>query len=232
MFLELSPADSPKGRTSGLSLKNLSTFVSIPFMSLDLTPGAGNLLGVFYWEILSPWRGESLTLNTGASPRDAAVSTLWQILEDKPHPRYYLTRKACLGILRRASERGKPLPEQLGIALEIQAGLRKVNYQSVLVETGAFGSNQRNEEGNLHTALSDGGGQVGQGDTRVFAAGFCGESSKSARGIGYQEECAPTLKAVERGPSIMCLNDQGGQVMDCTENITERSVLRCTAISR
>lgn len=71
-----------------------------------------------------------------------------------------------------------------------------------------------------HTALSTGEGQAGQGYPCVFAAGFCGESSKSARGIGYQEECAPTLKAVEKGPSVMCLNDQGGQVMDCTENIT------------
>ena len=73
---------------------------------------------------------------------------------------------------------------------------------------------------NVHTALSAGGGQAGQRFPCVLAAGFCGESSKSARGFGYQEECAPTLKAVEKGPSVMCLNDQGGQVMDCTENIT------------
>ena len=105
--------------------KKLFELSSIPYQFLDLTPGAGNLLGVFYWEILSPWRGESLTLNTGASPRDAAASTLWQILEDKPHPRYYLTRKACRGILRRSSERDKPLPTALRNALELQAGMRE-----------------------------------------------------------------------------------------------------------
>ena len=35
--------------------------------------------------------------------------------------KYYLSPKACLGILRRASARGKELPEVLRIALERQA---------------------------------------------------------------------------------------------------------------
>ena len=258
MSLELSPADRPKGRISGSSSKNSSELISIPFMSLDLTPGAGNLLDEFYWEILSPWRGESLILNTGPAPHSgAAGSILWSILEEKPHPRYFLTKRACAGIIRRASERGKPLPEQLRIALEIQAGFREGDHQPALGRSVAFAANQRDEERdlhavsgalgaqpgmkqqtfianggvpkgngdcilteNVHTALSAGEGQAGQGYPCVFAADFCGESSKSARGIGYQEECAPTLKAVEKGPSVMCLNDQGGQVMDCTENIT------------
>ncbi len=63
-------------------------------------------------------------LNTGVSPREGKESSLWQILEERPHPRYYLTRKACLGILRRSAERGKELPSQLKEALEIQAGIR------------------------------------------------------------------------------------------------------------
>ena len=122
---EPSPAGNRRGKISGLSSRKLFELSSIPYQFLDLTPGAGNLLGVFYWEILSPWRGAFLTLNTGASPRDAVVSTLWQILEDKPHPRYYLTRKACLGILRRSSERDKPLPTALRSALELPLGLRE-----------------------------------------------------------------------------------------------------------
>lgn len=209
---------SPRGRTSGLSSKKLFELSSIPYQFLDLTPGAGNLLGVFYWEILSPWRGESLTLNTGASPRDAAVSTLWQILEDKPHPKYYLTRKACLGILRRASERDKPLPEPLRAALEFQASLRKDVPQ--IEGRTAFAANQRDEVRDLHGIAGALATTHGAKQTTFVAAGFCAESSKSARGIGYQEECAPTLKSDEKGPSILCLNDQGGQVMDCSENIT------------
>ena len=35
--------------------------------------------------------------------------------------KYYLSPKACLGILRRASARGKELPEILRVALERQA---------------------------------------------------------------------------------------------------------------
>jgi len=37
--------------------------------------------------------------------------------------KYYLSRTACLGILRRAQARGKELPPQLRQALEIQAGI-------------------------------------------------------------------------------------------------------------
>ena len=204
-----------------MSSKNSSKLVSIPFMSLDLTPGAGNLLGEFYWEILSPWRGGSSIVNTGpAPPSGAAGSILWSILEEKPHPKYYLTKRACLGIIRRASERGKPLPEQLRIALEIQAGIRKEERMFKQEKPVAFAANQRDEVRDMHDVAGTLAAQPGMKQQTFVAAGFCAESSKSARGIGYQEECAPTLKAIEKGPSIMCLNDQGGRVMDCTENIT------------
>ena len=63
MFPEPSPVEPPKGKISGLFLRNSSELRSIPYMSLDLTPGAGNLLGEFFWEILSPWRGAALMLN-------------------------------------------------------------------------------------------------------------------------------------------------------------------------
>ena len=61
--------------------------------------------------------------NTGECPKEESVSTLSQILEDTPHPKYYLSKTACLGILRRAKARGKELPEQLRKALIIQAEL-------------------------------------------------------------------------------------------------------------
>jgi hypothetical protein len=60
-------------------------------------------------------------LNTGASPNVAQESTLSQILLAQVPEKYYLSPKACLGILRRASERGKELPEVLKRALEHQA---------------------------------------------------------------------------------------------------------------
>lgn len=92
-------------------------------MFLDLTKGHGNLLGESYWELNSAWLGVSSTLNTGESPNAAVVSSLSQILEAAPHPKYYLSKTACLGILRRAEARGKELPPQLKEALMIQAEL-------------------------------------------------------------------------------------------------------------
>ena len=68
---------------------------------------------------LSP-TGRSM-LNTGAYPREECVSTLSQILMVNVPQKYYLSPKACLGILRRASVRGKKLPEVLELALKKQA---------------------------------------------------------------------------------------------------------------
>ncbi len=139
----LSAREPRRGRTSGSSSKKSAKLIAIPFLSLDLTPGHGNLLGESYWELLSPWLGGSWTLNTGVSPREGRVSSLSQILEDSPPRKYYLSRKACLGILRRARERGKPLPPQLEAALKAQAGLTV--YLTPLEPPLAFHMNQRDE---------------------------------------------------------------------------------------
>ncbi len=45
---------------------------AVPYMFLDLT-GPGNLLGLLYWEILSPWRGAAWMLNTGGERAPAAL---------------------------------------------------------------------------------------------------------------------------------------------------------------
>ncbi len=93
-----------------------------PYLYLDLREGYGSLLGPS-WEINSPLLGAYWTLNTGISPNDAREFFLSQILEAAPHPKYYLSRTACLGILRRAKKRGKELPPILRQALEKQAGV-------------------------------------------------------------------------------------------------------------
>ena len=48
-------------------------------------------------------------------------SRLWQILEEEPHPKYYLSGKACRGILTRAERRQKEIPALLKATLEMQA---------------------------------------------------------------------------------------------------------------
>ncbi len=59
------------------------------------------------------------TLNMQAWRNDASVCSLSQILETGPIPsRYYLSVKACLGIIRRAAKRGKELPALLARALK------------------------------------------------------------------------------------------------------------------
>ena len=119
-----SAAASLKGRTSGSSWNRSPELQTIPYLSLDLTPGAGNLLGNYEWELHSPWRGRSSTLNTGpAPPSGDAGCSLSLILEENAPDKYFLSPKACEGILRRAKERGKPLPPQLHAALLVQAGL-------------------------------------------------------------------------------------------------------------
>ncbi len=61
---------------------------------------------------------EFLTLNLPEFHNAAAVSSLSDILETGDVPRrYYLSPKACAGILHRAEKRGKVLPDQLHLAL-------------------------------------------------------------------------------------------------------------------
>ena len=196
------------GRISGLSWSQLLDYIAPPYQFLDLTPGAGNLLGQFDWEMRSALHGGAFLRNTGPSPRDATESCLSQILEDHPPKKYYLTTAACLGILRRAKERGKPLPKALDTALRIQAGLIGL------------------PEGREKTVPFDDSAVLAQPGMKqqTFAASFSAGASATAGTIGYAEEVAPTLKGSPSGncmPSVMCLHDQGGQRMDVCENMTD-----------
>jgi hypothetical protein len=61
--------------------------------------------------------GEYTTRSFGECPNEENVSRLSAILEDTPHPKYYLSAKACAGILRRAERHGKKLLEPLKAVL-------------------------------------------------------------------------------------------------------------------
>lgn len=65
--------------------------------------------------------GELLMPSIGEQPSVAVESILSQILEANAPEKYYLSPKACQGILRRAEKRGKELPILLKLALEAQA---------------------------------------------------------------------------------------------------------------
>ena len=63
-------------------------------------------------------------LNGSAWPNGANVCSLSQVLETARIPsKYFLSAKACKGILRRAEKRGKQLPVHLERALQAVAGL-------------------------------------------------------------------------------------------------------------
>ena len=99
---------------------NSSILKTKPCQYLYLKSANGQRAGKS-WETVSQSAGERLTLNFGESPRDAAVVTLSSILQANVPEKYYLTKLACQGILRRAAQRGKQLPEVLRLALEAQS---------------------------------------------------------------------------------------------------------------
>ena len=262
---KMSPAHSPAGSkremTSGSFWRKHSELVYQEFMFLKITLGDGDILGQPYWEILSPYVGESSTLNTGVCPRVVRGSSLWQILEPHPQRKYYLSRKACLGILRRARKRGKELPATLKLALEMQSGLGMIdlvilaqmglikayhiNQRNEGIDLGdtagalmatsnlqmqtfvagtsvAFAANQRDEVRDLGDKAGALGAQPGM-KQQTFVAGFSAGAGASAGGIGYREGVAPTLKAGGSGnsmPTVLCINDQGGERMDVTVDKT------------
>lgn len=63
------------------------------------------------------WRGDSWTANISEWPSAESVSLLSSTLEVNAPEKYYLSARACQGILTRASRRGKKLPDLLQTAL-------------------------------------------------------------------------------------------------------------------
>ena len=112
----LSPPTAEK--TSDVSLKNSVRSKTQTFLSLNLQNGKKPEKS---WQKISLSHIGQSMLNIGVYPNEECVSTLSQILMADVPQKYYLSPKACLGILRRASECGKKLPEVLEIALRKQA---------------------------------------------------------------------------------------------------------------
>lgn len=120
-FGKTSPEHSAatKGMTSRQSSKPfVKSGGADTILYLCLKEGGGNLPGAS-WETVGALPGVSMTLNIGPGPLNGGnASTLSQILEANAPEKYYLSPKACAGILRRAEKRGKELPQMLKEALE------------------------------------------------------------------------------------------------------------------
>lgn len=184
--------------------------------------------------------GEFTTRSFGASPSEGSESLLSQILEECAHPKYNLSARACIGVLRRAKRRGKDLPEILEAALKLQI-CRELSQRAAergkwlapfLVRYAAKIRVELFDEP-LHTYCLQGNG-IDRADTAgcngrgwredvsytlntvdrpaVMAAAFSKGQGEKAHGIGWQEETAPSLKAEVNGnnPPAVLVYDARG----------------------
>jgi len=104
-LLECCGRPGSSGKTSPVSCRVVGDGTLVPSSGRWATSGMGS--PIEFW-----------TLSGLESPSVADVCSLLDTLETGDVPqRYFLSAKACAGILRRAERRGKALPEQLLRAL-------------------------------------------------------------------------------------------------------------------
>ncbi len=109
-------------------------------------------------------------------------------------------------------------------ALSVQPGMKQQTFiANCMNQWDTQQSRIFTPEGTAPTlASADGGGGRNPGGL-VYTAGFSANAGSKAGGIGYHEELTPTLKGTGSGgmmPSVLCLNDQGGSFMNCSEDVT------------
>lgn len=161
--------------------------------------------------------GGLTTLRTGEKPSETAVqemlsvwgphsvaeeSQLSQILEVNPPPKYNLTAKACLGILRRAERRGKDLPERL--------------KQVLLMQSASGGGCDGGGKGAL--VQTEKSGTLGTGnDQTIFCLqgnGIDRADTAGCNGKGWKADESYTLNTIDRPAvcaEVSCLNPWDAQ---------------------
>lgn len=161
--------------------------------------------------------GELTTLKTGEKPSETAVqemlsvwgpysvaeeSRLSQILEANPLPKYNLTAKACLGILRRAERRGKDLPKLL--------------KQVLLMQSASGGGCDGGGKGAL--VQTEKSGTLGTGnDQTIFCLqgnGIDRADTAGCNGKGWKADEIYTLNTIDRHAvcaEVACMNPWDAQ---------------------
>lgn len=149
--------------------------------------------------------GECLTLNFGEYPNVERESTLSEILEDNVPEKYSLSPKACLGILRRAKAKGRKLPENLRVALEQK--IAEQGGEIIGLDFAHADSVVRTFEDKTPTLLQNMGSAGGQipcvMHERRTVAGFTYNQGGEGKGLGFEEEKAPTIMTGGRGAVFM-----------------------------
>lgn len=111
------PFPATTEKTSGRFWKNLPALDNQTLPFLDLRGGVDGARPVQSPETDGLWVGDSWTVNISEWPSAESVSLLSSTLEVNAPEKYYLSARACQGILTRASRRGKKLPDLLQTAL-------------------------------------------------------------------------------------------------------------------
>lgn len=167
--------------------------------------------------------GDSSTLNIGESPSVESESLLSQILEANAPLKYYLSERACQGILTRASRRGKKLPDLLQTALlEMiewwQRGGQNAAY-TLKIRSGCAGGGkgalvQTEKTGTLSTLQDQTLFQLIQEPTYCIS-GNTVDRTTNQNGTGARENGSFTVNTVDRHAvayKVPVLNDQGGEM--------------------
>lgn len=125
---------SNKGEDFRQVLEEIAKIVQAD-VSIPLPRGGGGQTPDSWTETDIQSLGVSETQLTRECHRDAEESFLWQILEEDVPQKYFLSERACVGILRRSEKRGKPLPEVLKNALMKQGNISEQELATLLTET-------------------------------------------------------------------------------------------------
>ena len=231
-------AESRKEKISASSSRSARESKTQVPLYLDLRKENGRIVDAS-WEMGGALLGQYGTHSFTESHNGVGESRLSLILEDKVQPKYYLSPRACRGIIERATKRGKlaRIPEVLLKALEWQSV--EANYQKLVQ---SLSKNERVSRGGGKGLLiqEEHIGSMKTNDRQSVCYGFDPSGSRDVCAQFYEEYSKtinngtspghhaavvelrrggkqPTAK--ERTPMI-CLNDQGGGEMSITKNHT------------
>ena len=156
--------------------------------------------------------GAFLTLSISEFHSAAAASSLSDILETGALPqRYFLSAKACAGILRRAERRGKELPAQL---------------QAALTQAAAIGASDSKRAAALLIAnplgaKADGGWRGGLDNDTYVAYGLDCENLGHGGNVGWHDAANPSI-TLNTGGNVGVAHSLRAEGFDASEDGTGR----------
>ena len=235
MSQELSVQEFPKEEISDVSSRSWQESKTLKFQYLCLTKGNGcrqdvskEMIGAYAGEPTMPNFGEfrseeeesasspvsttqmlmKSSFNCSEEPTTPRPSKLSQILELNANPKYFLSAKACQGILRRAENKGRQLPELLDTTLRTQSGLSVFKNEPENPAEEKDSSLQKTESAQWEQAPINTLSIEGNG------------ARPSHHGQGWSDGAMYTLNAVEHH-SVLCVDQGAGKSgANVSENIT------------